>query len=286
MAGKLQVVGTPIGNLEDCSPRTIRILSEADVILAEDTRKTRVLLENFGISLSGKKLLSCNAHNEKGRSDGVFSALGLGKNIALVSDCGAPCVSDPGGQMVQAVVEQGFDVEVIPGPSAPIAALMGAGLITTRFAFLGFLPLKGAERKRIVVDAARAGLALVIFESAPRIEKTLVDLFSWCGSQKVVVARELTKKFETFHRGILGGDLLPALVFKGEMVVVVEALSVEKSVQPDNLADLVNDELARVPELLALPSKEITKKIAEKLGCSRSVIYPLVVTAKNGLKNN
>jgi len=283
MAGKLQVVGTPIGNLEDLTLRAKRTLTEASVILAEDTRQTRVLLESCGISLAGKQLLSCNAHNEKGRMNGVLEHLSAGVDVALVTDSGAPCISDPGGHMVEAVVEAGFDVEVIPGASAPIAALMGAGLIATRFAFLGFLPLKGKERERLVTDAFQAGLAVVLFESAQRIEKTLADLFAWCGPQKVVVARELTKKFETFHRGILGQELSPSLMLKGEMVVVVEATFVSKLAEPENLAELVSKELSSAPELLTLPAKEIAFIIAQKFRCSRTAVYALVVKAKNNL---
>lgn len=285
MAAKLQIVGTPIGNIEDGSPRVMRVLSEATVILAEDTRQARNLLHLFSISSDGKRIISSNSYNEKSRVSQVIAELQLGNNVALVTDSGAPCISDPGGQMVQAVAEAGFDVEVIPGPSAPIAALMGAGLIATRFAFLGFLPLKGSERKRIIVDAAKAELALVLFESANRIDKTLGDLFDWCGARKVVVARELTKKFETFHRGILGATLNPDLVYKGEMVVVVETASQSKEIDPANLENLVSDELNVNPELLELPAKEIAKHIAAKIGCSRSIVYPLVVEIKHHLRN-
>lgn len=285
MAGILQIVGTPIGNLEDFSPRAARVLSQATLILAEDTRKARFIFESFGISLNAKKILSCNAHNEKGRINGVLESLAADNNAVLMTDSGAPCVSDPGGLMVQAVVQAGFKVEVIPGPSAPIAALMGAGLIANRFAFLGFLPLKGLERERIVRSAAQAGLALVIFESANRIEKTLADLHAWCGQRNVVVARELTKKFETFHRGQLGGTFAPELVLKGEMVIVVEAASHKIAHEANDLYALIEEELQANAHYFDLPVKEVAQSIAHKLGSTKSVIYPLVLKAKILLTN-
>jgi 16S rRNA (cytidine1402-2'-O)-methyltransferase len=153
----------------------------------------------------------------------VLERLQKGDRIALLSDAGAPNVSDPGGRIVEAVVAEELAIEVIPGPSAVVAALMGAGLITHRFAFLGFLPKKGKEREKAILDARRAGFALVIYESPLRIAETLDDLFGFCGPVRVVVARELTKHFETFHRGSLGSDLSPPLIEKGEMVIVVEA---------------------------------------------------------------
>ena len=219
--GKLTVVATPIGNVMDLSPRAIEALKVADVICAEDTRHTRPLLDRVGVG--HVRMLSVHAHNERERGPEIAALLEQGQRVCFVSDAGCPGVSDPGGRIVEAVVAEGHDVEVLPGPSALTAALMGAGIDVARFAFLGFLARKGKERERMVRASLDAGFGIVIYEAANRTDDLLKDLFEWCGARRVVVARELTKMHETFHRGVLGGALTPTLVERGEVVVVVEA---------------------------------------------------------------
>jgi 16S rRNA (cytidine1402-2'-O)-methyltransferase len=271
----LSVVCTPIGNLGDLSPRASEALASADVVLAEDTRRTRPLLEHTG---SKAKLISCHQHNEAERADEVVERLRAGERVALVSDAGAPGVSDPGGRLVDAVVEAGLEVEVLPGASAVIAALMGAGLVAHHFSFLGFLPRKaGAQRK--AAQTVPAGHALVFFEAPNRVPTTLRALAEVLGERRVVVGRELTKKFETFHRGVLGGELSPPLVDKGEVVVVVEAGDANA---PGLARDVDESELTA--ELLAdasLKPRARAKKLAEALGISASDAYERLEAARD-----
>jgi 16S rRNA (cytidine1402-2'-O)-methyltransferase len=277
MAGILSVVCTPIGNLEDISKRALRVLSEADFILAENVENTRKLLGLLGVSAQGKKILSCAQQEEPIRIKVVLERIGDGDKVALLSDAGAPSVSDPGGRIVEAVAAEGLSVEVIPGASALIAALMGAGLIANRFAFLGFLPRKGKERQRIVEDARRAGLALVVYESPLRVVETLADLAIWCGPSRVVVARELTKHFETFHRGVLGGELSPALVEKGEMVVVVEEGELPKGQSAVSEEDMI----LQAKDLVksgAVSTKDAARNLAKELNISSRKAYQLLIS--------
>lgn len=227
MPTALKIVATPLGNIRDITLRAQAEIAQADVILAEDTRHTQKLTQALGIALkSDCRLLSCDAHKEVGRIDTVLELLRANKKVILVSDAGCPAISDPGSLLVQGVIEHGLCVEVIPGPSAITAAIMGAGLDTTRFAFLGFLPKKKSARKSLITDSYKVGLALVIYESPHRINELLVELFLHLGPQRVVVARELTKIYETFHRGKLGAVLSPPILDKGECVVVVDAGSI------------------------------------------------------------
>ncbi len=221
MSGILKLICTPIGNLGDMTPRALAALSSCSLILAEDTRHSMRLVQGLGVVLDAK-FVSCPQQRELSRVDLVIERLQAGEHVAFMSDAGAPGISDPGGRLVDAVVKAGFAVEVLPGPSAVIAALMGAGVISHRYAFLGFLPRKGGERERLVRTACELELAVVLFESPFRVRKMLEHLHKWCGPRRVVVARELTKKFETFHRGILGEELVPTLIEKGEFVIVVE----------------------------------------------------------------
>jgi 16S rRNA (cytidine1402-2'-O)-methyltransferase len=224
--GSLKIVATPIGNIRDISLRALDELKAADVILAEDTRHTGNLLSALGIKLKkSSRLISCNAHQEQKRSELVLSLLKQKLNVVLVSDAGTPSISDPGSLLTQALITAGARIEVIPGPSALGAALMGAGLDNTRFAFLGFLPRKKIARKKIVEAADKAQLSLVFYESPLRVQALLDELYDLLGTRRVVVARELTKIFETFHRGVLGSPLNPAFIAKGECVVIVESAS-------------------------------------------------------------
>ena len=267
---KLRVVCTPIGNVEDLSPRAIEALRSSSMILAEDTRHTRPLLDRFGIHAP---LVSCHQHNEGERASLVVERLRSGEAVSLVSDAGAPGISDPGGRLVADVVAAGFEVEVFPGPSAVVAALMGAGLIAHRFAFVGFLPKKGRQRKALVENAMREGAALVIYEAANRTEATLADLSALLGARRVVVARELTKRHETFHRGVLGSALTPTFVDKGEVVIVVEGgeeLAREDTPEPEEVT-------VRLRADASLSPKERARRLAAALGISTKEAYALLL---------
>ena len=265
-AAKLIVVATPIGNLGDLSERAKAALCAADVICAEDTRHTRPLLDRIGAT--GARMLSVHAHNERERAPEIIALLQEQKSVCFVSDAGCPGISDPGSRLVEALVEQGIEVEVLPGPSALTTALMGAGIDVARFAFLGFLPRKGKERSSLVTAALHAGFGVVIYEAANRTVDLLADLFGWCGPRRVVVARELTKMHETFHRGVLGQDLHPALFEKGEVVVVVEAGPVSARSETSASIDLAL--LAGDP---TLTPKEKARQLAHAQGISVREAY-------------
>lgn len=222
--GKLKIIATPIGNTRDITLRAFDELKEADVILAEDTRHTGQLLKSLGVTRKpSMRFVSCNAEKEKERIDLVLSLLAKEERVVLVSDAGCPTISDPGSRLIEAVVKSGGSVEVIPGPSALTASLMGAGINTSRFAFLGFLPKQKSAREKLIRSSASAGLALVFYEAPTRVLALLEELHSLFGPRRVIVARELTKMFETFHRGILGSELSPPFRAQGECVVILEA---------------------------------------------------------------
>jgi 16S rRNA (cytidine1402-2'-O)-methyltransferase len=216
----LYLVATPIGNLEDITLRALRTLKECDLIAAEDTRRTGILLKHFGIS---KPMLSYFQFNEAKRSEEIIERLRRGEKIALVTDAGSPGISDPGERVVKAAIAAGFRVEPVPGPSALVAGLTASGLPTDEFHFIGFLPHKsGQRRKRLEILRDSAG-TLVLYESPYRIEKLLGELKEIYPERSIVLARELTKKFEEFLRGT-PTELLEQLQkrsIKGEFVVIV-----------------------------------------------------------------
>jgi 16S rRNA (cytidine1402-2'-O)-methyltransferase len=223
----LYLVATPIGNLEDITLRALRTLRECDVIAAEDTRRTGQLLNYFGIS---KPLLSYFRFNEAKRSEAILHRLARGEKIALVSDAGTPAISDPGERVVKAAVAAGFRVEPVPGACALIAALIASGLATEEFHFIGFLPVKSGQRRKKLESLRDTPGTLAFYESPYRIEKLLVELNELFPTATIVLARELTKKFEEFLRGA-PADLLEIAKtrsLKGEFVVLVSRGS-----QPD-----------------------------------------------------
>lgn len=264
---RLVVVATPIGNLADLAPRAAEALKSADLVLCEDTRHSRPLLDRVG---ARARLVSCHAHNEQERGALVVEALRRGERVALISDAGAPALSDPGGRLVEAVVEAGIAVEVIPGPSALPAALMGAGIDLSRFAFLGFLPKASKARRQLLEGALRAGLGVALYEAPQRALETLADLADVFGPRRVVVARELTKMHETFHRGVLGGALEPPLVEKGEMVILVELDEPQAAHEPSATAVLHDT---------SLPPRERARRLAAALGISVKEAYAQVQAA-------
>lgn len=192
------LVATPIGNLEDITARALRTLREVDVVAAEDTRRTRRLLEHFGISVPILRLFE---HNERARVPGLIQRLNDGESLAVVTDAGSPGIADPGYPLVRAAVEAGLRVESIPGPSAVITALQVSGLPTDAFAFIGFLPVKSGARRRRLEEFSERRETIVAFESPHRILSALEDLEAIWGERKIALARELTKTFEEVLRG-------------------------------------------------------------------------------------
>ncbi len=199
--GTLYVVATPIGNLEDVTVRALRVLREASVVLAEDTRRTRVLLDHHAIPARPRSL---HAHNERSRVEEVLAALDEGDAVALVSDAGTPLVSDPGERLVEAVAAAGHTVVPVPGPSAVLAGLVASGLETTPFLFEGFLPRKAGERAARLAALRDRPETLVLFEAPGRVARTLAELHETFGDRPACLARELTKLHEEAVRGRLG----------------------------------------------------------------------------------
>ena len=226
--GTLYLVATPIGNLEDITLRALRTLKECDLVAAEDTRRTGQLLKHFGIS---KPLLSYFQFNEAKRSEEIIERLRRGEKIALVTDAGSPGISDPGERVVKAAIAAGFRVESVPGPSALVAALTASGLPTEEFYFIGFLAHKPGRRRRKLEEMKGYGGTLVLYESPYRVAKLLGELNEVFPGRQVVLARELTKKFEEYLRGT-PAELLEALrnrSLKGEFVVLVAGAAEEKT---------------------------------------------------------
>lgn len=220
MPGRLYVCSTPIGNLEDASARLLRILKEVDVVAAEDTRHTQKLLRHH---LVRAKLISYHDQNERTQTRHLIERLKRGDRIALVSDSGTPSISDPGFQLVRACIEAGLPIEVVPGPTAAIAALVVSGLPTARFSFEGFLSKKEGERRRRLERIRSDDRTLVFYEAPGRVVATLRDILEVLGDRAAAIARELTKVHEEVLRGRIS-ELLAAIEegpLKGEVVIVV-----------------------------------------------------------------
>ena len=229
--GTLYLVATPIGNLEDITLRALRTLRECDVVAAEDTRRTGLLLKHFGIS---KPMLSYFQFNEARRSEEIIERLKRAEKVALVTDAGSPGISDPGERVVKAAIAAGLRVESVPGPSALVAALTAGGLATDEFHFIGFLPHKSGQRRRKLDELRHFEGTLALYESPYRVGKLLAELNEVFPERRVVLARELTKKFEEYLRG-KPSELLEALKqrsLKGEFVVLIEGWAGDASAAP------------------------------------------------------
>ena len=216
----LYIVGTPIGNLQDITLRALEALREADVIAAEDTRHSSILLRHHGIS---KPLVSFHEHNEASRSASLVDEIAAGKKIALVTDAGMPGISDPGFRLVRACRERGLEVTALPGPSAVVTALAGSGLPTHGFFFGGFLPVKSGQRLNELTRASQRGETSIYFESPHRLVKSLQVMAEIAPETQICVARELTKKFEEYRRGT-GAELVrhyEAHPPKGEITLLI-----------------------------------------------------------------
>jgi len=275
VAGRLDVVATPIGNLNDLSARAREALSAATLIAAEDTRRTGQLLQAIGVSA---KLISLHDYNEQGRVDRLVQQLQSGDVIALVSDAGTPLLSDPGFALVRAAAAAGVEVRAIPGPSALTAALSIAGIATDRFIFEGFLPSRQTERRTALERLSMESRTLVLFEAPHRIAATLADLAQIFGdARRAVVARELTKMHESIYRGTLRelSDLAGrnADVSRGEITLIVEGAAKEAAALGDSQL------LARALQLLLpeLPPARAAAIASQLAGSRRSDAYELAL---------
>nr|WP_033337113.1 16S rRNA (cytidine(1402)-2'-O)-methyltransferase [Thioalkalivibrio thiocyanodenitrificans] len=277
-AGVLYVVATPIGNLGDISARALETLRAADVVAAEDTRRTGVLLSHFGISA---RQVSLHEHNEPRQVPGLIERLRSGATVALVSDAGTPLISDPGYRLVAAAREAGIRVSPVPGPVAAMAALSVSGLPSDRFVFEGFLPAKGPARRQRLQALAGDPRTLIFYESSHRIAACLADMRETLGPERrAVVARELTKTFEQVQGGSLAGlcEWLAAHEdhSKGEFVVLAAGA-------PEVRDAGVPPEAERVLRMLLeeLPVKKAAKLAAEVTGASRNQLYALAVKMRD-----
>ena len=274
MSGTLYVVATPLGNLEDLSPRAAATLTRVVAVAAEDTRHTKPLLAHVG---SRAELVSFHAHSNDAALRRILHLLGSGKDVALVTDAGTPAVSDPGAVLVAAARARDVPVVTIPGPTAVAAALSVSGLVADRYVFLGFLPRKGGDRRRLLDVVAKSEWTVVLFEAPPRVADLLRDLASACGAERrAVVARELTKVFEETRAGTLTelagyyADAPP----RGEVTVLVAGTG--KPV-PEERAPAPDPE-ARARALLAqgMTRRDVAEQLAEETGITRNTAYRLV----------
>ncbi|MGD0313802.1 MAG: 16S rRNA (cytidine(1402)-2'-O)-methyltransferase [Acidimicrobiales bacterium] len=275
--GSLVVVGTPIGNLGDLSPRAVQSLAQADILYCEDTRHSRKLLSHAG--LTGIPLRSLHEHNEAERQDEVVGAVRSGATVALVSDAGMPGISDPGAAVVRAVAEAGLVVTVVPGPSAVLTALVASGLPTDRFCFEGFLPRSGRERRTALAGVAAETRTTVLFEAPGRVAATLADLAAVCGGERPVsVSRELTKVHEEHWRGTLADSAdWTAHPVRGEVVLVLGGA-------PDIPAEAVGDDVLVAALHERLDAGERTRGVVDDLastfGVPRRRVYELALAVR------
>jgi 16S rRNA (cytidine1402-2'-O)-methyltransferase len=284
MTGTLYIVSTPIGNLEDITPRALGILRKADVIACEDTRHTGKLLNHFGIET---RTISYHEHNEIARTEELCAVLTAGKNVALVSDAGTPLISDPGYRLVSAATEKGTPVVVIPGVSAFVAALSGSGLPSDQFLFAGFLPARASARRAKLEELAGLQVTLIFYEAPHRITATLRDAQAVMGNRRAVVARELTKLHEEFLRGTLeklSDAFADSSKARGEMVLIIEGAS-DHALPQSPTASTSTNLIERIKQLQAegLEEKVALKKAAKELGLKRDEAYRLLLAQKNRL---
>jgi 16S rRNA (cytidine1402-2'-O)-methyltransferase len=272
--GRLVLVGTPIGNLADLSPRAVEALATADLVVCEDTRHTGRLLQAAGIS--AKKLLAAHDHNEVAQIGVVLDRLRAGETVAVVSDAGMPGISDPGERMVRAAADAGIEVVVVPGPAAAIAALVVSGLPTGRFAFEGFLPRSGSGRTERIAALVGEERTIVVYEAPHRMARTLADLAAALGgARQVAIGRELTKMHEEVWRGTLAAavahvaDVEP----RGEHVLVIDGAP---PVAPASDAELAS----ALSRLLAdgLSTRDAVAEVASAYDVPKRRVYDLAVT--------
>jgi len=273
LAPGLYVVATPIGNLRDLTFRALDVLRDADLVLAEDTRVTAKLLSAYGLS---KRVERYDDHADDAVRDQVLARLAQGARIALVSDAGTPLVSDPGYRLVEAALARGATVTPLPGASAALAALAGAGLPTDRFLFLGFTPPKSGARRTMFEEVAGVRATLIFYETGPRLADSLADMLSVFGPRQAAVCRELTKLYETFVRGPL--DVLavdPALASpRGEIVVLVAP-------GREAVASADDTDRALIEALMRLSPADASREVAKALGLPRRTLYQRALTLRS-----
>ena len=268
--GSLFLVGTPIGNLRDISVRALETLKSADLIAAEDTRHTQKLINHYEIK---KPITSYFEHNKHIKGQSLINEMLLGKNVALVSDAGMPGISDPGSELVRQCIDEGLKITVIPGPAALLTGLVASGLDTAGFVFLGFFPRGKKDRKKLLLELQEEPRTLVFYESPHRIVEALNDILEAWGDRQCCVARELTKIYEEYKRGLLSeiiADCREMAVIKGEITAIIAGKKPQPAVKPE-WEELENE----VERLVAggLTRKEAIRETSKSLGVSRRDLY-------------
>lgn len=270
MKGKLYIVATPIGNLEDITLRAINVLKSVDIIIAEDTRHSLKLLNHLEIS---KPLISYHRHNEEEKTDVILDKIDEGNNIALISDAGTPVISDPGEIIVKKALERNISVIPIPGACAIITALMAAGVNTRNFTFYGFLSINKKIRMKELEQIKNNKSTIILYEAPHKIINTLRDLEEYVGERQIVLARELTKIHEEFIRGNIKEVRAKLDSPKGEYVIIIN----EDNFFDENLENKINkltlEEHYKYYEKMGMDKKEIIKKIAKDRGVPKNEIY-------------
>ncbi len=269
-AGKLFLIGTPIGNLEDITFRSVRTLREVDLIACEDTRRTQQLLNHYAIKTP---TISYHEHNEMTRAPELVLEMEEGSRVALVSDAGMPVISDPGHRLVSLAIRHGIPVVPVPGASAFVAALAAAGLPSDKFRFLGFLPSKRVARRKALEELKSANKTLVFYEAPHRLVEMVRDVLETLGDRPMVVAREVTKIYEEFLRGSASEILsrLKQKPVKGEITVLVGAYAGEEKKTP--AAQSIREEIERVMADRHLNIRSALKAVARARGISKSEAY-------------
>ena len=271
--GILYIVGTPIGNLNDISQRALNILKKVSLVACEDTRQTKKIMNKFNIS---NKLISFNKHNSLIKIPNLIKDLKEGKSIAIVSDAGMPGICDPGEDITKSVRSQGIDIICIPGACAAITALVSSGLPSSSFVFEGFLPRKQSERDKILLEISKNIKTTIIYESPKRLKKLLKELFDFCGgNREIMVARELTKKFEE-HIGSNINEVSESFKDKeviGEVTIVIKGVNKKKDFNLDKL--IIKKDLNELINA-GLSLSAASKYLAKKNGIKKSEIYNLI----------
>ncbi|HEX2047642.1 MAG TPA: 16S rRNA (cytidine(1402)-2'-O)-methyltransferase [Acidimicrobiales bacterium] len=274
MSGRLVLVGTPIGNLGDLSPRAVEALAAADTIACEDSRRTRALLSHLGIP-GGRRLLAVHDHNEAAAVGDILTRLDKGERVVVVTDAGMPGISDPGERLVAAAAAAGHTVEVVPGPSALLAALVVSGLPTSRFVFEGFLPRKGSTRAQRLAELAAEPRTVVLFEAPHRVRQTVADLAAAAGGlRRVALVRELTKLYEEVWRGTLEGAVkhLSDREPRGEYVVVMDGAP-----PPPPVGETDVEEALRARLDAGADKRSAIAEVASDLGLPKRVVYDVAL---------
>jgi len=287
MTGTLYLVGVPIGNLGDMTPRALEILRAVDLVAAEDTRTTRGLLTRFGLKV---RLESYHKHNRREKGDKLRDLLLEGLSVALVADAGTPGISDPGSDLVQLCADAGIPVVVVPGACAAIAGLTGSGLCTDRFVFEGFLPATGRMRRTALEQVASETRTVILYEAPHRVRRTLSDLTTaGLGDRRIVAARELTKLHEEFLRGTVEGLAVRYAEDdpRGEYVLILEGREAyEARVRPaddgEETARAEKTARERIAVLVAdgVPVKEIARRVSQETGMPRKEVYAIAAALR------